>query len=490
MAGPSLNLDRLSLIFQSRPDILTGVQSAANTPERITLFNEIASFVHGQLHNADEPSSKRRKTETPTASNTLGREASNGAASVATEPVQLEIKEISLSVPTRKKLDLCFTSSGLYGRAGGSSEPVPGTIFAWSDIEFAFYLPVPEKAQVQHNYVLLPRGYCFGPKAAASPDPLVFTVNATPPKAGTIAGPKAAAAQPFAGDYNSLFDWAFGAFLRGAGSRVQIIASNPARFHSMVKQSHRPNEKAVHIKAFRGSKDGYLFFLQTGILWAFKKPLLYIPLERIVAVSYTSVLQRTFNMVVEVFSGEGDNTEEIEFSMIDQQDYQGIDEMYIKKNGLQDRSMAEQRKAKLELAENAKAAKKDGDDGEDAAAAAGDVEMDQAAEDAALAANPALKHMSALERAEWQEEQRLQNEEDEEEEDYNPESGDDSDGSGESSEEDSDAGSGDDDDDDEDEDEDGGDDAEDAEEEEQEEEPQQQVKAPATRVGGWAALNK
>ncbi|KAL1888708.1 hypothetical protein Cpir12675_006073 [Ceratocystis pirilliformis] len=479
MASPSLDSRTLSLVFQAKPDIVTRIQRAADTPDHISLFNDIANFFYDQLHSSDEPSSKRRKTETPS--------TPNGIVSVTSEPVQLEIKEISLSVPVRKKLDLCFTSSGLYGRASGSKEAVPGTVFSWSDIEFAFYLPVPEKTQVQHNYVLLPRGSSFITKATPTPDPLVFTVNATPPKAGTISGPKAAAAQPVSGDYNSLFDWSFSTFLRSAGSNVQIVASNPARFHSMVKQSHRPNEKAVHIKAFRGSKDGYLFFLQTGILWGFKKPLLYIPLERVAAISYTSVLQRTFNMVVEVFSGEGDNTEEIEFSMIDQQDYQGIDELYVKKNGLQDRSMAEQRKAKLELAENAKAVKNDGgDDGSE------DVEMTQADEDATVAMNPALKHMTALERAEWEEEQRLQDEEDEEEEDYNPESGDDSDGSGESNDEDSDDMDSDanDDDDDDDDDEEGDEEGDGDEDEKEQQNQQQQQKQPTTRVGGWAALNK
>lgn len=120
-------------------------------------------------------------------------------------------------------------------------------------------------------------------------------------------------------------------------------------FHSVQRQPQRPNEKAVHVKAFRGSKDGYLFFLPTGILWGFKKPLLFLPHERIAAVSYTSVLQRTFNLSVEVdvsvAGTEEEGVEEFEFSMLDQEDFAGIDE-FVKRHGLQDKSMAEQRKAK------------------------------------------------------------------------------------------------------------------------------------------------
>lgn len=126
--------------------------------------------------------------------------------------------------------------------------------------------------------------------------------------------------------------------------------------------------------------------------------------------SYTSVLQRTFNIVVEVDVGN-DKTEEIEFGMLDQEDYGGINEMYIARHGLQDRSMAEARKAKRELAENGK--KQGEEDGE----------------------GEADDGLTELERARLEEERRLQDEEDEEEEDYDPGSEGESEGSGSSDEE-------------------------------------------------------
>ena len=177
------------------------------------------------------------------------------------------------------------------------------------------------------------------------------------------------------------------------------------------------------MKAFRGSKDGYLFFLPTGILWGFKKPLLFLPLDRVVAVSYTSVLQRTFNIVVEVDVGNADGkTEEIEFAMLDQEDYTGINEMYIQRHGLQDRSMADARKAKRQLAENAKKIK-GGENGEEGGAVEENVGVE--GEDG----------LTELERAHLEAEQALQDEEDEEEEDYDPGSEGESEGSGSSSEE-------------------------------------------------------
>lgn len=287
--------------------------------------------------------------------------------------------------------------------------------------EYIFYLPVPEKTQVQHNYVIFPKGTCLPSKTNPSTvEPLVFTIPAAAPKEGTVGGSEASSASAVSDTYKDLFHWAFDRRLKSAGNAVDIVSANPGKFHSMVRQAHRPNEKAVHINGFRGSKDGYLFFLETGILWGFKKPLIFIPLNRIAAISYTNILQITFNMVVEVFPADGDETEneELEFGMLDQQDYGGIDD-YVKTHRLQDRSMAEQRKGKLQLAENKQGAKKNGE-----AAENGDATGDDG--------------LTELERAQKEAEQQAQDEEDEDEEDYDPGSDGESEGSGSSSEEDDD----------------------------------------------------
>ncbi|KAJ5005176.1 Histone chaperone [Colletotrichum sp. SAR 10_99] len=420
-----LDSQRLGAVFHSRPDILKGIAKAADTPDRVALFNNIASFVHEQIHGP-EPASKRRRVDGGPANGFKSTNANGKAAAsapkaasspgnAADEDVLLEIKEISVSVPQRKKYELCFTANYLYARAPGTTAPVEGIIYAWEDIEYAFYLPVPEKTQVQHNYVLFPRGTCLPTKTAPEKEALVFTVPSTPPKQGTIAGPKANAAAAVSDTYRTLFDWALTTHLSSAGNKAEIVAADPSKFHSLIRQPHRPNEKAVHVKAFRGSKDGYLFFLPNGILYGFKKPLVFLPTDRIVAVSYTNVLQRTFNMVVEVF-GEGDATEEIEFGMLDQEDYAGIDESYVKRHGLQDRSMAEQRKAKMELTENLKAKK-----GEEA----------EANGDAGTG-------LSELAKAHLEAEQNLQDDEDEDEEDYDPGSEGESEGSGSDSDDDDD----------------------------------------------------
>jgi hypothetical protein len=88
---------------------------------------------------------------------------------------------------------------------------------------------------------------------------------------------------------------------------------------------------------------GYLFFLQRGILWAFKKPLVYFSFGDIESVSYTSITKRTFNLSIKVQEDRGGA--EFEFSMIDQEEYPGVD-AYIKARKLNDASMADERRAK------------------------------------------------------------------------------------------------------------------------------------------------
>lgn len=210
--------------------------------------------------------------------------------------------------------------------------------------------------------------------------------------------------------------------LKAAGRGVTITEANPKIFSSAIKEAHRPNEPAVHVKAFRGSKDGFLYFLPNGILWGFKKPLLFLPKDQLVAVSYVNVLQRTFNMAIEVDvrykQDDGsyqEEREELEFGMIDQEDFACID-AYVKRHGLQDSSMAEQRKAKRLGINTVK--NEDGDK----------VDVGGGGE---------------LKKAEAALEQNDEDEDDEDEgtdgEDFDPGSEGDSEGSGSSSEEDSDA---------------------------------------------------
>jgi len=266
-------------------------------------------------------------------------------------------------------------------------------------------VPVPEKPTPQFNFILIPHAH-------SAAEPIVFTVPSKRPKDVSFR-------EPTENDtYELYIERAINSAL--ASGTTQVTAPSSDQFESKSQQGRRKGERLWHVKAHRGSKEGFLYFLETGILWGFKKPVVFLGFDRVRSVSYTSILQRTFNMIVTADGGSGvdkEAEEEIEFGMIDQVDFEGID-AYIKRHGLNDASLAKSRKAKKY---NVNAPLARGDIGEVGAVGNGDgggEELDA----------------ENLEKA-------LQDAEDEEEEDYEV-SGGSSEGSGSDTEEDDDDGGG------------------------------------------------
>ena len=271
-------------------------------------------------------------------------------------------------------------------------------------IERIICVPVPERAQLSYNYTLVPRTST----PTKPPDALLFTITPAVPADPILQIHDTSLASQLhpLNNFAALLNTLFNAVL--APHNTAVTDPDPDEFQSNIVQAHRKHEKTWGTKAHRGSKDGYLFPLGPGLLFGFKKPLLYFPVERIESVSYTAILQRTFNLVVTVMS-EDEGSEDVEFAMLDQADFAPIDE-WVKKHGLNDKSLAKERKARVYGINKSKAEKEAETNGEGGA------------EDG----------VGELQRAE----QELQDEEDEEEEDFDPGSEGDSDGSGSDSEDD------------------------------------------------------
>lgn len=297
---------------------------------------------------------------------------------------------------------------------------------------------MPEKTQKQFNFCIIPEyadGITPPPEGTAASEAMVFTVADGPAKAAFSGNGEQLGHSP--GETAEGF---IRKILNENMPHTNVVRPDDKQFVSAMPEAHRKGEKAYHVKAFRGSKEGmlcpylhsarthcgfslsldhsnilwlalgYLFLLSTGILFAFKKPLLFFSFATIDSVSYTSVLQRTFNLNVMArpANGSEEDVQEFEFSMIDQDNFSGID-TYIKRHGLQDASLAEARRAKVYNVNKT------------------------GGEDAAPTTEAAGEDESELQKAQ----RELEDQEDEEEEDYNPDS-DDSEGSGSSSEEDDD----------------------------------------------------
>lgn len=56
------------------------------------------------------------------------------ANAAAKEVILLEVKEVSVAIPQRKKYDLCFTKNYLYTKQVGTTTPVQGMVYDWSQI--------------------------------------------------------------------------------------------------------------------------------------------------------------------------------------------------------------------------------------------------------------------------------------------------------------------------------------------------------------------
>ncbi|KAJ9498512.1 hypothetical protein H2202_006199 [Exophiala xenobiotica] len=413
--APTVNKAAIDRAFAHDSSLRKRVYDAIEeTPNHADLFGDIAEYhlKHQSVNGADgaasdEPASKKRKL------------ANNGSLPIpvtqtnAPRQVILEARDLSFSLPQRKKLhlglaqygtdiDASTTTFAIYTRNPASNEvemEVPLDLFA-----YALRLPVPEKAAKQYNYVILPK-----PDAKVVSEPIIWTVNHGPLKSCHF--PQQEIMPLMASEPDEILEKVLRYILKKVG--VTLTLPSAEEFASARPESHRKSDKAYHVKAFRGSKDGFLFFLHNGIFFGFKKPLSFFAFGDIVSVSYTSVLQRTFNLnIVHRSDEDPDAHQEVEFSMLDQADFPGID-AYIRRHGLQDASLAESRRAQKSKAAGA------GANGKGTPAASGEgAEGDD--EDS----------RTELEKAA----QQMEDEEDEEEEDYDPGSEGESEGSEEDSE--------------------------------------------------------
>ncbi|KAI9373302.1 histone chaperone rtt106 [Aspergillus egyptiacus] len=399
--------------FAVEPALKKRVYDAiGSTPQHILLFEDIARYtssLRAKIADAvqpvedvhDGPAAKKRKIENGN---------SNGDAQWLADlkthnALQFYMQDVSFAIPQRKKLTLEITAGKKYLRARNQTSKEVEFGVRLDRIQHVLCLPVPEKNQRQFNFCVIPQyadGINSPPEGEPTPETMVWTVNDGPPKAAFLGS-----GQQIGNGDGETTEAFVRRILNDNLVHTKVVRPDAQEFVSAMPEAHRKGEKAYHVKGFRGSKEGYLFFLSTGIFFGFKKPLLFFAFESIESISYTSVLQRTFNLNIAARAIGSEEMQEFEFSMIDQADFSGID-MYIKTHGLQDASLAEARRAKRYNINGTKIEENAENEGQDAA------------------------EESELQKAE----RELEDQEEEEEEDYDPGSDGDSDGSGTSSDED------------------------------------------------------
>ncbi|KAH8730321.1 hypothetical protein GQ44DRAFT_645575 [Phaeosphaeriaceae sp. PMI808] len=397
VVAPAPYPEEIDVAFGSNHELRKRVHAAIDEhPTQSCLFRDISTYIlHHGTPPAAEPIAKKRKLEP--SNGTQGGSAASGA-NLASGAIKAwrSYPAVSFSLPQRKKFTLELLDKKDGGVRGVGADGKIEFSIAWKDVDQVFCLPVPEKAKKQHNFIIIPihgDGVNPVPEDREGPpvDPILWTFEEATGKnivEGEDPGPG-----PLAEAIHHC--------LIQAGTGKEVVFPDAEDFASAVPESHRKSEKAYHVKAHRGSKEGYLFFTSVGILYGFKKPLAYFDFATINSIAYAAVLRNTFNLVITI------QTQEIEFGMLDQADYSGIND-YVQKHGLQDASLAAARRAKKLNVNKTKSKENSANGG--AAAVADDAEEEE----------------GELQKAE----RELQEQEDEEEEDYDPGSEGESEGSG------------------------------------------------------------
>lgn len=152
---------------------------------------------------------------------------------------------ISFSVPQRKKLNLDISlnkkKEGIRAIAAGATDPEFG--IPWSEVEHVICLPVPEKAQAQKNFCVFPKGgdgVTSTLEGGTQYETIVWTAPDTKAKGAAEDEPTQARK------------------ILTSLRNAKCVPQEPdeKEFASEIPQPGRKGEKAYHVKAFKGSKDG------------------------------------------------------------------------------------------------------------------------------------------------------------------------------------------------------------------------------------------
>lgn len=230
------------------------------------LFVDIAKFIDArsgqpaEAHaNGDGSSSKKRKLDASQGTEVQGKKFLHEDWNTKTcSP----ITDLSFSIPQRKKLTLEIGS--LKSQGVRARNPSTGAVefgVSYEDIrkppyllnfnhtlnpsffpEHVICLPVPEKAQAQYNFCVFPL-HCDGvtaPEKTSAAEAMLWTAGV-----GARDGDET---------YKGLCVRLLNESLRHFGQKV--VEPDEKEFVSNEGRPYKTGEKAAHVKAFRGSKDG------------------------------------------------------------------------------------------------------------------------------------------------------------------------------------------------------------------------------------------
>jgi hypothetical protein len=230
---------------------------ATNTPKdenptQGDLFRDIATYILDQTSQpSTEPVAKKRKLQERNGAQSGGAAVSGGSLASSATKAWRSYPGVSFAIPQRKKFTLELLDKQDGGiRAIGADGSVEFSM-PWKDVDQVFCLPIPEKAKKQYHFIVIPtHGDGVNPVPeelkGTPPEPIVWTFEEATGKnivEGEDPGP-------------GLMAEAIHHCLIQAGTGKDVVFPTADEFSSAVPESHRKGEKAYHVKAHRGSKEG------------------------------------------------------------------------------------------------------------------------------------------------------------------------------------------------------------------------------------------
>jgi hypothetical protein len=113
---------------------------------------------------------------------------------------------------------------------------------------------VPEKTQKQFNFCIIPEfadGITPPPEGAAVSEAMVFTVADGPAKTAFTGSGQQVGHNP-----GETAEGLIRKILNQNLPHTNVVRPDEKEFVSAMPEAHRKGEKAYHVKAFRGSKEG------------------------------------------------------------------------------------------------------------------------------------------------------------------------------------------------------------------------------------------
>ncbi|KAJ5818366.1 hypothetical protein N7474_003957 [Penicillium riverlandense] len=201
---------------------------------------------------SDGPAAKKRKLQNGDTTNGATVQAPVDLKGDA--PIQFYVQDISFAAPQRKKLTLEITAGSSCLRARNQTTKEVEFGVPLNQIRHALCLPVPEKTQKQFNFCIIPQfadGITPPPEGETSYEAIVFAVADGPAKAAFLGSGQQVGHNP-----GETAEALIRKVLNDNMAQTNVICPDERQFVSAMPEPHRKKEKAYHVKAFRGSKEG------------------------------------------------------------------------------------------------------------------------------------------------------------------------------------------------------------------------------------------